>query len=205
MNRSNVYPYSRQEITLKLGQPVPISPDPAIEDLQTVVVTGNREAALRTETPIVLFKRSARLINETKPTRIYEVINKTPGVLMVNLGNEQHMMAIRQPITTNAYFLYMEDGVPIRPRGVFDQNALLEMNQFTDNSIEVVKGPVSSIYGPEAVGGAVNFITQRPTAVPTARVGIQAGQWGYQRLQFGAGATQGKFSVYLGGFVSRHF
>lgn len=194
--------FRKREVSVT-GKPLAISLEPAIEDLQTVVVTGNREAALRTETPIAISKLSARLINETKPTSIYEVINKTPGVLMVNLNNEQHMMAIRQPMTTNAYFLYMEDGVPIRPIGVFNHNALLEMNQFTVSSIEVVKGPVSSIYGPEAVGGAVNFITQRPTAVPTARVGIQADQWGYQRLQFGAGATQGKFGIYVGGFVSR--
>lgn len=195
--------YRKQEVSLLPDQPVRIALEPAVEDLQTVVVTANREAALRTETPIAISKLSARLINETKPTSIYEVINKTPGILMVNLNNEQHMMAIRQPMTTNAYFLYMEDGVPIRPMGVFNHNALLEMNQFTVSSIEVVKGPVSSIYGPEAVGGAVNFITQRPTAVPTARVGIQADQWGYQRVQVGAGATQGKFGMYVGGFVSR--
>lgn len=194
--------YRKQTVSVTT-KPLVISIEPSVEDLQTIVVTGNREAALRTETPIAISKLSARLINETKPTSIYEVINKTPGVLMVNLGNEQHMMAIRQPMTTNSYFLYMEDGVPIRPMGVFNHNALLEMNQFTVSSIEVVKGPVSSIYGPEAVGGAVNFITQRPTAVPTARIGIQADQWGYQRLQFGAGATQGKFGIYLGGFVSR--
>ncbi len=194
--------YRKQSVSVT-NKPLLISIESSVEDLQTIVVTGNREAALRTETPIAISKLSARLINETKPTSIYEVINKTPGVLMVNLNNEQHMMAIRQPMTTNAYFLYMEDGVPIRPMGVFNHNALLEMNQFTVSSIEVVKGPVSSIYGPEAVGGAVNFITQRPTAVPTARIGIQADQWGYQRLQFGAGAMQGKFGIYVGGFVSR--
>ncbi|MFD2570060.1 TonB-dependent receptor [Spirosoma soli] len=195
--------YRRQEVVLTPGHPIRIALEPAVEDLQTVVVTGNREAALRTETPIAISKLSPKLIDETKPTSLYEVINKTPGVLMVNLNNEQHMMAIRQPMTTNAYFLYMEDGVPIRPMGVFNHNALLEMNQFTVSSIEVVKGPVSSIYGPEAVGGAVNFVTQRPTAVPTARVGVQFDQWGYQRLQFGAGATQGKFGIYVGGFMSR--
>lgn len=195
--------YRRQEVTITPDQPIWIALEPAVEDLQTVVVTGNREAALRTETPIAISKLSPKLINDTKPTSIYEVINKTPGVLMVNLNNEQHMMAIRQPMTTNAYFLYMEDGVPIRPMGVFNHNALLELNQFTVSSIEVVKGPVSSIYGPEAVGGAVNFITQRPTAVPTAKVGIQFDQWGYKRLQFGAGARQGKFGIYIGGLVAR--
>ncbi|NDU95132.1 TonB-dependent receptor [Spirosoma terrae] len=195
--------YRKRNVAVIGRQSVTIALEPAIEDLQTVVVTGNREAALRTETPIAISKLSPKLIEETKPTSIYEVINKTPGVLMVNLNNEQHMMAIRQPITTNAYFLYMEDGVPIRPMGVFNHNALLEMNQFTVSSIEVVKGPVASVYGPEAVGGAVNFITQRPTAVPTARLGIQVDQWGYQRLQVGAGAQRGKFGIYVGGFVSR--
>ncbi|RYF64967.1 MAG: TonB-dependent receptor, partial [Cytophagaceae bacterium] len=89
--------YRKKEVSLLADQPVRIALEPAVEDLQTVVVTANREAALRTETPIAISKLSARLINETKPTSIYEVINKTPGVLMVNLNNEQHMMAIRQP------------------------------------------------------------------------------------------------------------
>ncbi|MHA4801728.1 TonB-dependent receptor, partial [Enterococcus faecium] len=80
---------------------------------------------------------------------------------MPSYTNEQHGMAIRQPMGTSAYYLYMEDGVPIRPLGIFNHNALLEINQFAISSMEVVKGPVSSIYGPEAVGGAINFIMQR--------------------------------------------
>ncbi|KAB7727373.1 TonB-dependent receptor [Rudanella paleaurantiibacter] len=174
-----------------------------VQDLQGVVVTGSREAALRTQTPIAIARLSARTVEETKPTALYEVINKAPGALMVNLGNEQHSMAIRQPMTTNAYFLYLEDGVPIRPMGVFNHNALLELNQFTVSSLEIVKGPVSSVYGPEAVGGAVNVLTQRPTAVPTVRAGVQVDQFGYRRVQVGAGARQGKFGLYVGGLVSR--
>ncbi|GAB3502957.1 TonB-dependent receptor [Emticicia fontis] len=193
--------YQTKTLTVSENEVLAIALETAAEDLQTVVVTGNREASLRTETPIAISKLTPKQIDEAKPTAIYEVINKTPGVMMVNLGNEQHMMAIRQPMTTNGYYLYMEDGLPIRPMGVFNHNALLEMNQFTVSSIEVVKGPVSSIYGPEAVGGVVNFVTQRPTAVPTARIGIQFDQWGYKRVQYGAGATIGKFGIYLGGLV----
>ena len=122
---------------------------------------------------------------------------------MVNLNNEQHAMAIRQPMSFSAYYLYLEDGLPIRPMGVFNHNALLEVNQFAISSIEVVKGPVSSIYGPEAVGGAVNFISQRPTAVPTARVGVQFNDYGFRRVQFGAGAKLGKFGFYVGGLSSK--
>lgn len=122
------------------------------QELAEVFITANRTATLRKETPVAISKLNAKTINETKATAVYEVVNKTPGVLMVNLGNEQHMMAIRQPMTTNAYYLYLEDGLPIRPMGIFNHNALLEINQFNLQSIEVVKGPVSSLYGPEAVG-----------------------------------------------------
>lgn len=194
--------YSEQVIVPD-GGPHRVALQPRVEDLQGIVVTGNREAARRTETPVAITRLSPKLVDETKPTAIYEVVNKAPGALMVNLGNEQHMMAIRQPMTTNAYFLYLEDGVPVRPMGVFNHNALLELNQFTVSSLEVVKGPVSSIYGPEAVGGVVNFVTQRPTSVPTARLGVQADGWGYRRVQMGAGAVAGKFGLYLGGLLAR--
>ncbi|UKJ08780.1 TonB-dependent receptor [Solitalea lacus] len=180
-----------------------IALSPVASNMQEVVVTASRETQLRSQAPIAISKVSAKLLEETKPTAVYEVMNKVSGVLMVNLNNEQHSMSIRQPMTTSGYYLYMEDGIGIRPMGVFNHNALLEVNQYAISSIEVVKGPVSSIYGPEAVGGAVNFITQRPTAVPSARVGIQFDQWGYKRLQFGAGAQIGKFGVYVGGLSSQ--
>ena len=195
--------YNTVEVTPKENESLRIALEPAVENLQSLIVTGNREASLRTESPIAISKLSPRMIEEAKATAMVELINKVPGVMMVNLGNEQHSMAIRQPFTTNAYFLYMEDGIPIRPMGVFNHNSILEFNQFAISSIEVVKGPVSSIYGPEAVGGAINYITQRPTSVPTAKIGIQADQWGYRRLQYGAGGTVGKFGVYVGGFTSK--
>jgi iron complex outermembrane recepter protein len=192
-----------EPLEMEAAEKMAISLTPSVQNLQNVIVTANREASLRTTAPIAISKVSAQLIDEAKPTSAYEVVNKAAGVLMVNLNNEQHSMSIRQPMTTNAYFLYMEDGIPIRPLGVFNHNSLLEMNQFTVSSIEVVKGPVSSIYGAEAVGGAINFISQRPTAIPTARIGVQFDQWGYKRLQYGGGATMGKFGFYVGGLVSQ--
>jgi len=187
----------------KAEQVLNIPLEPSVENLQQIVVTANREASLRTEAPVAISKLSSTLINDAKPTSMYEIINKTPGVVMMNYNNEQHGMGIRQPMGTAAYFLYLEDGVPIRPMGVFNHNAIIEMNVFSVSSVEVVKGPASSLYGPEAVGGAINFITQRPTAVPTARVGVQFDNYGYKRVQYGAGATVGKFGLYLGGYVAK--
>lgn len=193
--------YESQQVETT-AEPLRIALVPRTEQMQAVIVTANREASLRTETPIAISKLSTKLIDETKPTQLVEALNKIPGVLMVNLNNEQHFMAIRQPMTTNGYFLYLEDGVPIRPLGVFNHNALLEINQFAISSVEVVKGPVSSIYGAEAIGGAVNFILQRPTVIPTAKAGVQFDNFGFRRVQFAAGARTGKFGFYVGGLRS---
>ena len=57
------------------------------------------------------YKVSKKTIEETKATSMYELVNKVPGAIMVNLGNEQHSMAIRQPMTTNSYFLYLEESI----------------------------------------------------------------------------------------------
>jgi iron complex outermembrane receptor protein len=170
--------------------------------LKEVFVTANRTATKRIETPVAISKLNAKTIDETKATAMYEIVNKTPGVYMSNIGNEQHMTAIRQPITTNPYYLYLEDGLPIRPMGIFNHNALLEINQFNVENVEIVKGPVSSLYGPEAVGGAINLISAKPSKDPEFKFGMQADQWGYKRIQAAAGATIGKFGFHIAGITS---
>jgi outer membrane receptor protein involved in Fe transport len=172
------------------------------QELENVFITANRTATIRKETPVAISKITAKTINETKATAVYEIINKTPGVLMVNLGNEQHMMSIRQPMTTNAYYLYLEDGLPIRPMGIFNHNALLEINQYNLQSIEVVKGPVSSLYGPEAIGGTINLISVKPPVDPEFKFGIQADNYGYRRFQAAGGATIGKVGFHIAGISS---
>lgn len=195
--------YEKQIITQPSSQ-ISISLSPSASNLQQVIVTANREAALRTEAPVAISKLSPGIINDTKPVLISELINKVPGVVMLNYNNEQHAMSIRQPMGTSAYYLYLEDGIPVRPMGVFNHNALIEMNVLGISNIEVVKGPASSLYGPEAVGGAINFITHRPTVVPTAKLGLQIDQWGYRRMQYAAGGVIGKkLGVHVSGFESR--
>jgi iron complex outermembrane recepter protein len=171
--------------------------------MDEVVVTAGREAQARSEAPMAIEKISQSTINETKPTLLAELINKVPGVIMLNLNNEQHGMSIRQPMGTSPYYLYMEDGIPLRTMGIFNHNALIEMNLMAVSAVEVVKGPASSLYGPEAVGGAVNFITQKPTALATVKAGLQADNYGYKRFQWSAsGRARRKLGYFLGGYYA---
>ena len=186
------------------GETSPIFLEESTQTLESVVVTASRQAATRAQTPVAIHKIGSALIQDTKALQLTEIINKVPGVVMLDYRNEQHGMGIRQPFGTSAYFLYMEDGLPLRPLGVFNHNALIESNLQGLNSVEVIKGPASSLYGPEAVGGAINLITKTAPGIPTAQVGLQVDEWGYKRVQFTAGAQVGKkWSIMTGGYVAR--
>lgn len=156
----------------------------SLVSLSEIVVSTNREQEQRTESPVAISSITATTISDNKPTRIDQVLNQTPGVNMVDLGNEQHTMSMRRPIDYDATYLYLEDGIPIRASGVFNHNSLLEMNMANVSRIEILRGPASSIYGSEAIGGAVNFISPRPSVTPTGGISLQGGNIGYKRADF---------------------
>lgn len=174
----------------------------AAAGMQAVVLTANRDNIRRALAPVAISLVSSRMIQDSRPASIEQVLNKVSGVYMVNLGNEQHSMSIRQPMTTRSLFLYLEDGIPIRTTGVFNHNALVEINMASVKNIEVIKGPSSSLYGSEAIGGVVNFISQAPTALPTARVSLQGNNIGYKRAELQSGFSSGKWGFALSGYYA---
>src|SRR5665213_2631471 len=179
-----------------------ISLSPSFANLNEIIVSGNREMQKRFEVPVAIDVISKSQINETKATRLDMLVNKVPGVFMVDLGNEQHSMSVRQPLGYNSLFLYLEDGIPIRTVGDFNHNALIEINQASLQRIEVIKGPASSLYGSEAVGGALNFITQSPSLFLSGKVQAEYGSRGYKRTDFNVSNTYKKLGIYIGGYYA---
>jgi iron complex outermembrane receptor protein len=159
--------------------------------LDEVVISASREGTAVRETPSAINKISTQTIDDKKATNALQLLNQAAGVYMSDLGNEQHSMSIRQPITTNAFYLYMEDGLPLRPVGLFNHNALYELNLAGIGNVEVIKGPSSSLYGGNAVGGAVNFFTRAPSAKPETFAGFQMSDQGYKRVDVGTSNTDG--------------
>lgn len=194
-----------QPVTIQVDQastPLIISLQAGNSTLQAVVVTANRDVTRRAQAPIAINTLTAKTIQDTRPTTADQVLNKVSGVYMVNLGNEQHSMSIRQPMTTKSLFLYLEDGIPIRTTGLFNHNALLEMNMAAVRNIEVIKGPSSSLYGSEAIGGVVNFITLAPAALPSLKLSVQGNDIGYKRADIQTGFTSGKWGVSINGYYA---
>ena len=183
--------------------PLRIELAPRMLDLRPVVVSASRIEERRTEAPVAIASISARDFETKKPDQLNEVLNTLPGVHMASLGNEQHVMSIRQPLTHSALFVYLEDGIPIRPTGIFNHNALVEVNMAGAEHVEVVRGPSSSLYGPNAIGGAINFITPRPTEAPSMGLQLRSDDQGYRRGDFQASTTIGKLGLWTGGYLAR--
>ena len=189
--------YAAQEVKLYTDNNI-ISLSPSQSLLQQVIVSANRgEGVKRSMAPVAVSTLSNKTIQDTKPTTIDQVLNKVSGVNMVSLGNEQHQMSIRQPMTTKSLFLYLEDGIPVRTTGLYNHNALLEMNMASVKSIEVIKGPSSSLYGSEAIGGVVNMITAAPTAVPVLKLSAQGNDIGYKRGDLLAASAKENGDLFL--------
>lgn len=162
--------------------------DTSYTQLTTIVVSANKLKEKRIESPVAISILSPKTIDETKAQRIDFLLNKVSGVYMPTIGNEQHMMSIRQPISLKGLYLYLEDGMPIRTSGLFSSNALIEMNSSNIHSIEIIKGPASALYGAEAIGGVVNILTTPVPSKAEAFISTQITNTGFKKLDLSWGA-----------------
>lgn len=155
--------------------------------LDEVVVTGTREAGKKSETPATVGGVKSTTILESRFKHPSEVMRQVPGVWVSNLSGEGHSTSIRQPLTTGAVYLYLEDGIPTRSTGFFNHNALYEINVPQSGGIEVSKGPGSALYGSDAIGGTVNVLTRTPPKQAELDLTGEVGSNGWKRLLVSGG------------------
>jgi len=150
--------------------------------LEDVVVTGTREAESAKEVPQTVGVIDEKVIEDVKPSHPSQLMNRVPGVWIRQTTGEGHVTSIRQPLTTNPLYLFLEDGIPIRSTGFFNHNALYEINMPGADRIEVMKGPGTALYGSDAIGGAINVMTKAPSLTPGIEITPEAGEYGWYRL-----------------------
>lgn len=109
-------------------------------------------------------------IQRTRPTHANELFGRLPGTWISRGDGQESLTAIRSPVLTGAgacgAFLFMEDGIPIRPAGFCNVNNLFELNFAQAARVEVARGPAGGLYGANALHGAINVISPRPGPRP---------------------------------------
>jgi outer membrane receptor protein involved in Fe transport len=178
------------------------SQDSSFSNLTTVIISANKLKEKRINSPVAIAVLSPKMIEETKAQRIDYLLNKVSGVYMPSIGNEQHMMAIRQPISLKGLYLFLEDGMPIRTSGLYSSNALIEINTSNIHLIEILKGPASALYGAEAIGGVVNFISTPIPSNKLLNISSQLSDGGLKKLEASYGLPTSHGGWMLNGSIT---
>ncbi|MGI9264156.1 MAG: TonB-dependent receptor [Gammaproteobacteria bacterium] len=133
-------------------------------------------------------------------THISELLFRAPGAWIVRGSGQEHLTALRSPVLTGAgacgAFLFLEDGVPIRPAGFCNVNELMEINTEQAEAVEVIRGPGTALYGSNALHGTINSINPRAEQVSN-HLAMETGSWDYYRGRFG-GALSARGQEFYG-------
>ncbi len=168
--------------------------DAATTTLEEIVVTATRRPVPTLETPLSLGALGPEAISMVGSTHHSEILNRAPGVLIQRGSGQESLTAIRSPVLTGAgscgAFLFLENGIPIRPVGFCNVNELLEINTEQAQGIEVLRGPGTALYGSSAMHGMINVLQAAPEQHPALQAGFEAGPSSYGRVKL-AGRLDG--------------
>jgi outer membrane receptor for ferrienterochelin and colicins len=133
--------------------------------LDEVVITGTMKAVSRLESPVPVEVYTPTFFKRNPTSNIFEALQNVNGVrpqLNCNVCNtgDIHINGLEGP-----YTMVLIDGMPI-VSGLSTVYGLSGIPNSLIEQVEIVKGPASSLYGSEAVGGLINIITKLPENAP---------------------------------------
>lgn len=155
------------------------------EQLEETVVTGTLKAVSRSESPVPVEVYSPTFLKQNPTASIFEALQNVNGVrpqINCNVCNtgDIHINGLEGP-----YTLVLIDGMPI-VSGLGTVYGLSGIPNSLIEQIEIVKGPASSLYGSEAVGGLINIITKNTLEAPDFFADAFVTGWGEYNLDVGA-------------------
>ena len=153
--------YITEIVSLQTRKETSIELDKVSFAIDEVVVTGTMREMSVLSSPVKTEVATAELLNSIPSYNLVESVNLINGVQeVVACGvcgtNDIHINGME-----GAYTLVLIDGMPI-------MSSLASVYGFNGiptsmiRQVEIIKGPSSTLYGTEAVGGVINIITKNP-------------------------------------------
>ncbi len=146
--------------------------------LETIVVT-----ATRVETPVEEIASSVTVISseeikrKQKPT-VLEVLRDTPGLNVVQTGGAGRTTSMSIRGANSEHTLVMIDGVEVNdPITVGRSYDFAHLTVDNIERIEILRGPQSTLYGSDAIGGVIHIITKKGEGKPTFFLSAEGGSF----------------------------
>jgi hemoglobin/transferrin/lactoferrin receptor protein len=161
----------------------------------TVTATGNAEDSFEVSTPVTVLE--IETIESRMPDNAADLLREEPGVDVNGIGPNQSRPVIRGQ--RGLRVLFLENGLRMnnarRQTDFGETPGLVDLDSL--QSVEVVRGPASVLYGSDAIGGVLNLVTRMPAYG-------QAGWGGSFDARYGSagdstragGSVDGRFDKY---------
>ncbi len=192
-------PFSTEiDLSLQEEMVLDIALTPSVETLEDIVVSGTLKPVRRLESPVPVEVYSPAFLQKNPTPNVFEALANVNGVrpqVNCNVCNtgDIHINGLEGP-----YTLVLIDGMPIIS-GLGTVYGLSGIPNSLISQVEIVKGPASSLYGSEAVGGLINIITKHPPEAPEFVADAYVTGWGEYNLDVGSKLALGeKTSLLLG-------
>ncbi|MEH6628544.1 MAG: TonB-dependent receptor [Motiliproteus sp.] len=173
----------------------------ATESVDKVVVTASRYAETIDQAlaPVSVITRQD--IEKSPATNIQELLSSSPGIDVTSTGGHGKETSLFLRGTASDHVLYLIDGVKIGSatagKAAIEQFPLSQIER-----IEIVRGPRSSLYGAEAIGGVIQIFTRKGADgfKPTASVSFGNQDTNEVNTSVRGGNETTSFSISLGHF-----
>jgi len=169
--------------------------------MDQVVITPSKFLQKVSEAPGTVIVVTKQQIRERGYRNLVDLLEDLPGIDIQrnSAPNPFNRISIRG-ITGNNKFIIMQNG--FRISGPTGENIAIDNNfpVFHAQRVEIIYGPVSALYGPNAFSGIINLITEKADQIEGAEVSTSIGTNGfyYNSLNFGKALTK-KIDLTVGG------
>jgi len=154
-------------------------------NFERITVTATRQESLDTDLAMSVKGVGAEELALDNGQHVAESLNSISGVLIDQLsGGQGHKAAIRMPMNTGGYYLYLQDNIPLQSAAFFNHNALW-WSSFNSNvaRMEVLKGAGTALYGSGAVAATVNILSADVADTPQTSIDLMLGEDEYTKVQ----------------------
>lgn len=144
----------------------------------TLSVTANRfqEPNSSILAPITVVEREQ--IDRWQSNSVIDVLRRMPGIDVGQNGGIGQMSSIYVRGAESRHVLILVDGVRLNQANVSGSSDISQIPLSLVQRIEYIRGPRSSVYGSDAIGGVINILTERKTEGGTLNATM--GSHGYQ-------------------------
>ncbi len=157
--------YEKKEILVSsLISPVNIQLKESTIGLDQVVITGSRRKEKLLDSPAPISVVTAAQIRNNIPLNLFKNIEQTPGVDIIPVGIVGGNVVTRgfNNIFSGSLFTAVDNRIGSVPSLRVNAFQLIPTSTDDIERIEIVKGPASALYGPNAASGVVHIITKSP-------------------------------------------